>query len=378
MLKPIVLFSFGPLLYSLGLFAQTPTTSNPADRTEQVKVVVATPDHSSDTVIAIPPDTSWTGSIAFRGSTPAIDQTPGDVSMWIQAQSALNGLESTDLNPWHIVIEYDQFDEDGDNVHSGVVEEFWAGPKKYKISYKSDALNQTDYATDHGLFRLGDQRWPNRAETKARTEIINPFSYAATLLNFHKSSLERTFGTHSVNCVVLERTAGISAPTQYCFDKDSAALRYVRGEGWYQTVYNDIVSIESHHVGRDVEITDGGHPFLKLRVKNLETIPRIEDSDFTPPPDAVNLASQRAKGVVVKPINQPFPEWPNSLRGQHFRVDVEIVIGKDGHVTSAHAISGLSEAYKAAENAIKKWVFQPYLVLGEPVEVESRVALSNN
>jgi len=42
---------------------------------------------------------------------------------------------------------YDQFDEDGDNIHSGVDEEFWAGPKKYRRIYKSDNLNQTDYAT---------------------------------------------------------------------------------------------------------------------------------------------------------------------------------------------------------------------------------------
>jgi len=35
---------------------------------------------------------------------------------------------------------FDQFDEDRDNVHSGVLDELWAGPKKYKISYKSDNL----------------------------------------------------------------------------------------------------------------------------------------------------------------------------------------------------------------------------------------------
>jgi hypothetical protein len=42
---------------------------------------------------------------------------------------------------------YDQFDEDGDNVHSGIVEEYWVAAKKYRISYRSDTLNQTDYAT---------------------------------------------------------------------------------------------------------------------------------------------------------------------------------------------------------------------------------------
>jgi len=39
------------------------------------------------------------------------------------------------------VVTYDQFDEDGDDVNSGVYEEFWAGPKKYRRSYKSDSFS---------------------------------------------------------------------------------------------------------------------------------------------------------------------------------------------------------------------------------------------
>jgi hypothetical protein len=70
-----------------------------------------------------------------------------DLTTWLSKAAALNGLQSTDLQPWHIVVTYDQFDEDGDNVHSGVSEEYWAGAKKYKRIYKSDKLNETDYAT---------------------------------------------------------------------------------------------------------------------------------------------------------------------------------------------------------------------------------------
>jgi len=57
---------------------------------------------------------------------------------------------------------------------------------------------------------------------------------------------------------------------------------------------------------------------------------------------------------------------------------VQLLIGKDGHVESAHAVSRPSKAYKAAEKATQKWIFQPYLVLGEPAEVETKVELSQN
>jgi len=167
-----------------------------------------------------------------------------DLPNWLTKQAALNGLQSTDLRPWRIVVTYDQFDEDGDNVHSGVYEEYWAGAKKYKRIYKSGNLNQTDYATDKGLFRHGDQQWPDRAQLQVRAEVIAPFSYADTLQGFHGRNVERTFSGYKLQCVLIERDSGISDPTQYCFEPDSPILRYNRGWGWFQTVYNRIVPFQ--------------------------------------------------------------------------------------------------------------------------------------
>lgn len=344
------------------------------------RVIVAAPTASSDSVIAVPPETSWTGSLNFAAKRPVATQHAGDLADWIGKESALNGLRSTDLTPWHIVISFDQFDDDGDNVHSGVFEEFWVGPKEYKLTYKTDDLSQTDYATGQGLFRSGDQQWPNRAEVQVRAEVTDPFYYAASLQGFHPRSAERVFGARSLDCVDLERTepGAISGPTQYCFDHDGSALRYIRGEGWFQTTYNGIVSFQGRNIAQEAEVTDGGKPYLKMRVESIETISSVDERDFVPPQDAIPLQGKRLSGVRAQPLHTAFPEWPNSLRQQHFSVTVEIVIGKDGKVVSAQATAGPPEAYKAAESTARKWLFQPYLVLGEPTEVETKIVLSNN
>ncbi|WP_433971966.1 energy transducer TonB [Tunturiibacter lichenicola] len=312
-----------------------------------------------------------------NAETPKEPLNSGDVAEWLHKVSSLNGLQSADIQPWHIVITYDQFDEDGDNVHSGVVEELWANPKKYKISYKSDALTQTDYATDQGLYRLGDQRWPNPAEIQVRAEIVDPFSFASKLRGLTSSSEENTFGTHTLHCVAFKKTGGISVSNQYCFEQSSSVLRYVRGQGWDQTTYNDIISFRGRSVAQQVNVTNGGKPFLKLTVKALEPITQLDENDFTPPNNAVSLIGKRVTGVLRQPVKMSFPEWPESLRQQHFIIGLQIVIGQDGHVVSAQAISGPADAYKSAENAVRKWVFEPYLVLGEPSEVETKVQLSN-
>jgi hypothetical protein len=377
MLRPIrsVLSSIMAVI-SLGVVRAQEASPTPAKGTGDLKTVVVATDTKSDSVIAVPPTRSATFTFKRENKKEGAD---AKLSEWLSKQKTLNGLESPDLLPWHIAVTYDQFDEDGDNVHSGVYEEYWIGPKKYKRIYKSDNFNQTDYATDKGLYRYGDQAWPSRAQLQVRAEVVAPFSYAATLQGYHERSVERTFGGYTLHCALIEGNSGISDPTQYCFEPDSPILRYSHGDGWFQTVYNQILQFQGRNLAREVDVTDGGKPYLKLRVERAELISHVDDAEFIPPRDAVALHGDRVSGVNPTPINMSSnPQWPASLRSQHFIVTLEIVIGKDGHVISTHPVSGPPEALKACEDAVRKWVFKPYLVLDKPVEVEQKVECSNN
>lgn len=372
----LVLFSIFVVSSLTMVHAQEAQPTKVSRTGEDLKTLVVGTETKSDSVIAVPPVTSV--RINLSGEKKAAGADAVDLPNWLSKEAALNGLQSTDLLPWHIVLTYDQFDEDGDNVHSGVYEEYWVGASKYKRIYKSDNFNQTDYATDKGLYRHGDQQWPDRAQSQVRAEVIAPFSYAATLQGFHGRKVERTFSGYKLQCVLVERDSGISDPTQYCFEPDSSVLRYNRGFGWFQTVYNRIVPFQGRNLAEEVDVTDGGKPYLKLRVQTIELISHVEGSEFMPPTDAVGPLGDRVSGVHLMPAKTSVRQWPASLRTQHFTVTVEIVIGKNGHVVSAHGVSGLSEGYKACEDAVRKWVFRPYLVLDKHVEVEEKVLCTNN
>ncbi len=378
MLRPAGVVFFSVLVISSFVVVRA-QESQPASssRTEDLKILVVATETTSGSVIAVPPATSV--HFSLKGDKKVVGADAVDLPNWLRKEAALNGMESTGLLPWHIEVTYDQFDEDGDNVHSGMFEEYWAGAKKYKSTYKSDDFNQTDYATDKGLYRLGDQRWPNRAQSQVRAEVIAPFYYAASLQGFHGRNVERTFSGYKLHCILIERGSEISDPTQYCFEPNSSVLRYNRGWGWFQTVYNRIVSFQGRNLAQDVDVTDGGKPYLKLRVQTIELLSNVDEAIFLPPADAVGPLGDRVSGVIVEPINMSsVPQWPASLRTQHFTVMVEMVIGKDGRVISAHAVSGPPEAHKACEDAVRKWVFKPYFVLDKPVEVEQKTGCSNN
>jgi len=182
-----------------------PLFGQDVDFAKQARVVVSATTPPADSVIAIPPATSWTTSVAMRSAIPA--KVSSDLPAWIEQQSAINALQQLG-HPWHIVIAYEQFDEDGDKIHSGTFDELWAAPQRYRATYKSDDLNQTDIATATDLYRAGDQRWPNRAELEVPAEIIDPFGYAGTLQGFRMGTEEESFGPHTLRCVHLEHGPG--------------------------------------------------------------------------------------------------------------------------------------------------------------------------
>jgi Gram-negative bacterial TonB protein C-terminal len=349
----------------------------PGAYSPELKVVVASPASGSASVLAVPPATSWTGTVGI-GAPGSRSPKSSDLTSWISGQNARVGLTSL-KTPWHIVIAYDQFDEDGDNVHSGTYEELWAGSKKFRVSYKADDLNQVDYATAQGLYRSGDQQWPNSTQEQISKEVLNPFFEMVDLERPQLHETSEKFGDHILECAVIEKgIGGISNPLQYCFSSKMKELRYKRGSGWYQTTYNDIASFSGISVAKSIDVYNGGKPYLRLRVQQLELAPEVTDTEFIPPADAKKLGGQTVAGVRPTVLRPSFPTWPDSLRQQQFSVTVEILIGKDGHVASAHAISGPQSAYKSAEETARKWVYKPYLVLGEPTEVTTKIILNNN
>jgi protein TonB len=54
------------------------------------------------------------------------------------------------------------------------------------------------------------------------------------------------------------------------------------------------------------------------------------------------------------------------------------VIGKDGTVKDVRVEKGLPVLAQAAIEAVKQWRYRPYLLNGEPVEVDSQITINFN
>jgi periplasmic protein TonB len=52
------------------------------------------------------------------------------------------------------------------------------------------------------------------------------------------------------------------------------------------------------------------------------------------------------------------------------------VIGTDGNVKDVRVESGLPMLAQAAIDAVRQWRYKPYMINGEPVEVDSRITIN--
>jgi TonB family protein len=71
------------------------------------------------------------------------------------------------------------------------------------------------------------------------------------------------------------------------------------------------------------------------------------------------------------------PVYPAEARQANLQgiIALDIIVGKDGSVVKMHAVNGPEVLARAAMDALRWWKFEPYRVNGEPVVVETTVAV---
>jgi len=93
---------------------------------------------------------------------------------------------------------------------------------------------------------------------------------------------------------------------------------------------------------------------------------------------AAPLTAQSMGVIAGTAISQPAPVYPAIAKAKHVSGDVVLkaTITKQGDVTDVTAISGPSILRGAAITAAKQWKYRPYLLNGEPTEVETTININ--
>jgi protein TonB len=92
-------------------------------------------------------------------------------------------------------------------------------------------------------------------------------------------------------------------------------------------------------------------------------------------PQRVRVSSGVFAGLLVKRVQPNYPPLARQARIQGV-VILQAQISKDGNIENLQLVSGHPMLAPAAIEAVKQWKYKPYLLNGEPVEVETQVQVN--
>jgi len=108
-----------------------------------------------------------------------------------------------------------------------------------------------------------------------------------------------------------------------------------------------------------------------------------------PPPDLVGAESSAPKpilqtlsvsqgvsqGLLLKKVQPTYPKNALLMRIEG-AVELMATISKTGDISHIKVLSGDSQLSRAAAEAVKQWKYKPYLLNGEPVEIQTQVTIN--
>jgi periplasmic protein TonB len=92
-------------------------------------------------------------------------------------------------------------------------------------------------------------------------------------------------------------------------------------------------------------------------------------------PQRVRVSQGVSQGLLVRKVNPVYPPLARQARIQG-TVILEAQISKTGDIQNLRLISGHPMLAPAAIEAVKQWKYKPYLLNGEPVEVDTQVQVN--
>jgi protein TonB len=82
-----------------------------------------------------------------------------------------------------------------------------------------------------------------------------------------------------------------------------------------------------------------------------------------------------SQGLLIKKIAPVYPPTALQLR-KSGSVDILATVAKDGSIAGIRMLGGDPMFARAAIDAVKQWKYRPYLLNGEPVQIETQITVS--
>ena len=91
-------------------------------------------------------------------------------------------------------------------------------------------------------------------------------------------------------------------------------------------------------------------------------------------PQRVRISQGVTKGLLIRRVEPTYPPLARSARVQG-EVVLSAIISTNGDIENLQLVSGHPMLVPAALSAVKQWRYKPYLLNGQPTEVETTITV---
>jgi TonB family protein len=320
---------------------------------------------------------------------PGLPKDPREV---FAAAAPFYDFISPDLKPWHLKATYQLYDEKGKPGEQGTYEYWWASPKVYRSTWTRPGATHTDWHTADGKHAYKATGAPLEFfEYKIQGALLSPLPGSGDL-DPTKFRLDReTISLNGIKfpCIMVIplmpqhgklQSIPLGMFPTYCFDAQLPALRANYSFGTVAVEFNKIAKVQNRFLTREIVFFEGK---LKILSVEVETITGLDQSDpaLTPSADVPSAKLDKAQtipaGVMVGSlIAKQTPVYPQDAKDARVSgtVVLRALIGMDGSIHDLRVVSAPWPSLAgSALLAVSHWKYKPYLLGGEPVDVETTV-----
>jgi TonB family protein len=265
-------------------------------------------------------------------------------------------LESSDSQPFVLRVEYQLFDLEGNPGVKGKAEEFWTKNDGELVSVESSSL-------EIGGGPLVDAYEAADRETylvrQAMNAIVRPFppDDIADPKRLSQAGPNVFYPTNGMMFCLSNQGHIVTMTDHLSVAERSNFRRY-----------------DNHDVPGDIKLSYEGKPALTMHIVDLGSFSSFSDSkDATGMPKPIPMRPQVHDAVLLphNPVKYPFSADYQRLGGG---VRIVAVVTMQGKIADLDVIASPQKTIaKAASDAVRKWVFQPYLLKGAPAEFETTI-----
>jgi TonB family protein len=305
----------------------------------------------------------------------------------LERAATVSSLDDLTSRPWHAKLAVTLFDAKGKNPVDATVE-YWKAGEDWLRVINVGSNTETTLRHDGKAYRgVSGSEVPYLARTVFE-EFLHPGPLGIDFEDTTPELRKQSFGKVSLDCIMLTHPikrvafAPLGLFPTYCLDPTADHLRASFDFGSRSVSIYSFGRFLDRDVAMQFSMGEDTVIVATAKVVSLTT--------FTPTPDKFLPTSQLAP--VVSPVTKissgvmqgmiltkAQPMYPQAARvgGVTGAVVLRAIIGRDGHIHTLRVMSAPDPNLAvSALAAVRQWTYKPYLLNGEPTEVDTTVVVN--